>query len=90
LDIVIWIPRAGSVSEVSALSRKLFHEAGKNNLHLAVAELPCSFFNLEENGIRRDRDTVTCLRSVLMKPDHLEWLGRIWEILDASSKNIGI
>jgi len=90
LDIVIWIPRAGSVSEISDLSRQLFHEAGKNNLHLAVAELPCSFFNLKENGIRQDRDTVTSLRSVLMKPEHLDWIGRIWEIFDASSKNIGL
>jgi hypothetical protein len=27
---------------------------------------------------------VTCLRSVLMKPEHEVWLGRIWERLTAS------
>jgi hypothetical protein len=27
---------------------------------------------------------VTCLRSVLMKPEHEAWLGRIWERLTAS------
>ena len=27
------------------------------------------------------KSTVTCLRSVLMKPEHLEWVGRIVELL---------
>ena len=25
--------------------------------------------------------SVTCLRSCLMKPEHLDWLDRIWQIL---------
>lgn len=29
---------------------------------------------------------VTCLRSVLMKPEHEEWLGRIWTLLDESTR----
>jgi hypothetical protein len=33
---------------------------------------------------RADQETVTCLRSVLMKPEHLEWLDRILAILDAA------
>lgn len=90
LDIVIWIPKAGSVSEVSGLSRKLFHEAGRQNLHLAVAELPCSFFDLDAHGIVQDRETVTVMRSVLMKADHPDWIGRIWELLDASARSIGL
>jgi tyrosine decarboxylase/aspartate 1-decarboxylase len=28
--------------------------------------------------------TVTCLRSVLMKPEHLDWVDRIWEIFLAA------
>ena len=32
--------------------------------------------------MERDADTVTCLRSVLMKPEHSEWLDHIWGILD--------
>jgi len=34
--------------------------------------------------MEHDRETITCLRSVLMKPEHLDWLGRIREILDES------
>ena len=32
-----------------------------------------------------DRDTITCLRSVLMKPEHREWLDTIWSILDQAA-----
>jgi hypothetical protein len=35
--------------------------------------------------MERDRDTITCLRSVLMKPEHYEWAGRIWEILEQAT-----
>jgi tyrosine decarboxylase / aspartate 1-decarboxylase len=81
LDIVVFAPRAGSVSEMSAKSRAIFAAAAERGLHLAVAELPVNFLTLLEPGVRRDRETVTCLRSVLMKPEHLDWMDRIWEIL---------
>jgi tyrosine decarboxylase/aspartate 1-decarboxylase len=83
LDIVVWVPRAASVSECSRLSRRLFEEAAKRGLHLALATLPAQFFNFGSNEI--NRDVVTCLRSVLMKPEHLDWLDRIWEIIRESS-----
>lgn len=82
LDIVVFAPRRHSVSESSAFSRRIFEAAAARNLHLAVAELPVAFFQTNLGAIRRDRETVTCLRSVLMKPEHLEWLPRIWSILD--------
>ena len=73
------MPRAGSLSEASKLSRRIFDEAARRDLHLAVAELPAEFF--DPGGIERDRETVTCLRSVLMKPEHAEWIDRIAAIL---------
>jgi len=79
LDIVVWAPQAGSVGESSALARRIFEEAARRGLHLALAELPVRFFDFE--GVGRDRDTVTALRSVLMKPEHREWIPKIWEIL---------
>jgi glutamate/tyrosine decarboxylase-like PLP-dependent enzyme len=83
LDILVWAPRAARVSEISALSRRLFDEAAQRNLHLAVANLPARFFALD--SVARDSDTLTCLRSVLMKPEHLAWLDRIWAILDEAT-----
>jgi glutamate/tyrosine decarboxylase-like PLP-dependent enzyme len=85
LDIVVWAVRAATASTSSALARGLFEEAARRGLHLALAELPAAFFDLAGAGIARDRETLTCLRSVLMKPEHREWLDRIWNILDASA-----
>ncbi|MBI3004721.1 MAG: aspartate aminotransferase family protein [Ignavibacteriales bacterium] len=88
LDIVVWAVRASRVSESSQLAHALFAEAGKNQLHLALAELPTNFFQLHEAGMVVDQNTITCLRSVLMKPEHREWLDRIYEILSRSADRI--
>jgi len=85
LDIVIFVPRAKSVSEASGLSRRIFEAAAKRNLHLAVAELPTEFWATNLGTMQWDRETMTCLRSVLMKPEHLEWIPRIWDELSAAS-----
>ena len=85
LDIVVWIPRAPSATAASRRSRRIFDEAARRNLHLALAELPAEFFDLAAAGIARDSATVTCLRSVLMKPEHRAWVGRIVEILGAAT-----
>ena len=88
LDIVIFAPRANSVSEASALSRRIFEAAAKRNLHLAVAELPTKFWDANLGAMQRDGETLTCLRSVLMKPEHLEWLPQIWEALSAAAADV--
>src|SRR5207247_2670675 len=85
LDILIWAPRAGRVSEASGLSRRIFEEAARRHLHLAIAERPADFSDLPGAGMDRDRETMTCLRSVLMKPEHRAWIPRIWEILSESA-----
>jgi glutamate/tyrosine decarboxylase-like PLP-dependent enzyme len=88
LDIVVWTPRSPSASASSQLARRIFHEAEQRQLYLALAELPAAFFDLEAAGIAPDRDSVTCLRSVLMKPEHREWIPRIWEHLDAATSAV--
>lgn len=88
LDIVIFAPKANSVSEASALSRQIFEAAARRNLHLAVAELPVEFWAEHLQGMKRDKTTLTCLRSVLMKPEHLEWIPRIWEELTAATSEV--
>jgi len=85
LDIVVWAVRAETVTAASRRAREIFEEAGRRGLHLAVAELPVAFFELDRAGMKVDRATVTCLRSVLMKPEHLDWLDRIWDLLGQST-----
>ncbi len=84
LDIVVFAPRGASVSEVSAKSRAIFAAAAERGLHLALADLPVSFFPFPAT-VQRDRETITCLRSVLMKPEHLDWVDRIWQILASAT-----
>jgi glutamate/tyrosine decarboxylase-like PLP-dependent enzyme len=81
LDIVVWAVRARSVSQASEAGRRIFAEAARRDLHLALAELPADFFDLDAVGMERDRDAITCLRSVLMKPEHREWIQRIAGLL---------
>src|SRR6184192_1349299 len=88
LDILVFAPRGNSVSETSTLSRKVFEAAAKRGLHLAVAELPIHFWENNLGGMKRDRERLTCLRSVLMKPEHLEWVERIWELLSAATAEV--
>jgi tyrosine decarboxylase / aspartate 1-decarboxylase len=88
LDIVIFAPRAETASASSILSRQIFDAAAKRNLHLAVAELPVRFFQGPSEWGKQERATVTCLRSVLMKPEHREWVPRIWEILSESADEV--
>src|SRR5258707_627635 len=85
LDIIIFAPQAGSVSDASALSRRIFEAAAKRDLHLAVAELPAIFWRDPAVRMKQDRGTMTCLRSVLMKPEHFDWIDRIWELLAAAT-----
>jgi tyrosine decarboxylase / aspartate 1-decarboxylase len=88
LDILVFAPRARSVSAASAMTRRIFDAAAKRNLHLAVAELPVDFWAGNLGTMQRDRETISCLRSVLMKPEHLEWIPRIWEELSAATAEV--
>ncbi len=83
LDILVWTLRAPSPGASSGLARRVFAEAARRNLHLALADLPAEFFGLE--AAAADRGRVTCLRSVLMKPEHRDWADRLWDILDEAT-----
>jgi glutamate/tyrosine decarboxylase-like PLP-dependent enzyme len=88
LDIVVWAPRAARASESSDLARLIFAESARHHLHLALADLPVAFFDLSAAGMEPDCETITCLRSVLMKPEHEAWLDRIWSILATSTSTV--
>ena len=81
LDILVFLPREATMEKASARSRKIFAAAAKHDLHLAVAELPSRFWSGAGLESLSDSETVTCLRSVLMKPEHKEWIETILERL---------
>ena len=78
LDILVWAVRAANVAASSQLAQQIFAAAARKNLHLALAQLPTSFFPAGTWPDQPQQGTVTCLRSVLMKPEHLSWLQEIW------------
>ena len=82
LDIVIFAPSGSSASEISQRSRDLFDAAADANLHLALVNFPQSLLGATWSQLEWDQPTITCLRSCLMKPDHLDWIERIWSTLE--------
>ena len=85
LDILVWVPQGESVAQISTHSRAIFLAAANRGLHLALAEVPVKFFPALGSDRPTTLQTVTALRSVLMKPEHLDWVGRIWIILQAAT-----
>ena len=84
LDIVVWAPRAASARLASERSQRIFAAAANRGLHLALIRLPVGYFPSLVSEPSDSQDTVLCLRSVLMKPEHREWVNRILTILDAA------
>ncbi|MGI8504660.1 MAG: hypothetical protein ACR2LR_26545 [Hassallia sp.] len=35
-----------------------------------------------------DQDYLTCLRSCLMKPEHLDWVDDIWQLLQQATDQV--
>jgi tyrosine decarboxylase/aspartate 1-decarboxylase len=82
LDIVVYAVNAETTSKSSENARHLFHKAATQDLHLALMDLPASLARDCLPGLAVDSDTITCLRSVLMKPEHEDWSERIVALLE--------
>jgi glutamate/tyrosine decarboxylase-like PLP-dependent enzyme len=80
LDIVIWKIKAATAEKSSQLAQKVFDACAAQDLHLALVQLPLSWFASSAIGANQNTQ-VTCLRSVLMKPEHEAWLDQIWQRL---------
>ena len=82
LDIVVWAPNGDSASQISERAEKIFSAAAEENLHLATFKYSTALLQEKWAGVNLDQQYVTCLRSCLMKPEHLDWVERIWTTLD--------
>jgi hypothetical protein len=85
LDILFWAPRGSTLQESSARSQAIFEEARRRDLYLALATLPARFFPEGTWPHSPDDGHVTCLRSVMMKPEHLKWIDEIADRLDKAT-----
>jgi tyrosine decarboxylase/aspartate 1-decarboxylase len=81
LDILAWTLKAKNPELASEMAQRIFVACATRDLHLALVQLPQFWFEPAEYA---GSERVTCLRSVLMKPEHAAWLDRIWERLSAA------
>ena len=93
LDILTWAvapraPEKSDLDESSRLAQQLFDRAAAHDLHLALVQLPVAFFRTAADRLiwpSAGDSKVTCLRSVLMKPEHLAWIDEIWNRIDRAA-----
>jgi glutamate/tyrosine decarboxylase-like PLP-dependent enzyme len=90
LDILFWAPRGSTVEQTSARSQAIFDEARRRDLYLALAMLPARFFPAATWPGSSGDMHVTCLRSVMMKPEHCAWVEEIGRRLDAAADAVFI
>jgi glutamate/tyrosine decarboxylase-like PLP-dependent enzyme len=95
LDIVVWKVNAETPRRASELAQRVFMACAARDLHLALVELPLRWYRpaagvppVAGEDAGAETGAVTCLRSVLMKPEHEAWLDRIWERLTAAFAEI--
>ncbi|MFL5885236.1 MAG: pyridoxal phosphate-dependent decarboxylase family protein [Thermoleophilaceae bacterium] len=72
LDIVCPFARRGAASEITAATERAFDSLAADGWHLAKLRVDTEWLRRRHPGIEPDADTVTVLRSCLMKPEHLE------------------
>jgi glutamate/tyrosine decarboxylase-like PLP-dependent enzyme len=86
LDILVYAPQADTASATSRLSRRIFEQAAREGLHLALTRIDARLASARWPDLACDEASVTCLRSALMKPEHAIWLPAILERLEKARK----
>lgn len=82
IDIVVWAVKGANTKEMSERADDLFAKAAQNDLHLSKIKILADKLNLIH--VEVNSETVTCLRNVLLKPEHKDWLDEIWKRISGS------
>ena len=81
IDIVVWAPEGNALSDISKKSNSIFEQAAKKGVHLALIKIPVKLLSDKWAHIEKDQEYVTCLRSCLMKFEHIDWVDNIWKTI---------
>lgn len=81
LDIIVFAVRSRDAKSASLRAREVFARAAEAQLHLALIDLPVGLVRSWWPDLEANAPTVTCLRSCLMKPAHLETIDDLWTTL---------
>ncbi|HAA18539.1 MAG TPA: aspartate aminotransferase family protein [Cytophagales bacterium] len=84
IDILIFAPVGSTISQISERSKEVFQKSAEKDVHLALFQYPVEKFSALFPDVEVDSAApyVACLRSCLMKPEHLEAVDRLWEIME--------
>jgi tyrosine decarboxylase / aspartate 1-decarboxylase len=88
LDIVIWALKGDKTSCISENTEIFWNRASANHLYLAKLKYPTKLLRKFWKGIELDSEYVTCLRSCLNQPEHLEWMEAIWKLIDKTADEV--
>ena len=83
-------PRRQACARVAVESQEDLRSGGERGICIWLSRnFPWSSLRTTGAGATNQvRTGLTCLRSVLMKPEHKEWIGRIWEILSEATEEV--
>lgn len=87
LDIVVYFPITDELttSSITERSRKIFTagmKSKKSGLHLSLYRMESNGFSTRFPHVTVDTETVTVIRSVLMKPEHRSFIPELMERLE--------
>lgn len=88
LDIVVFAVDAADAKKASDEARRLFDSTAQQDLHLALIEVPVEVVTQYWPELQANRESVTCLRSCLMKPEHRAWVDDIYSGLKSAASSL--
>lgn len=90
-DIVCYFPKFDSISEISKASKAIFNdgmESKDNRLYLSLFKVNSNQFGISFPEIIIDEPVITILRSVFMKPSHVDFIDEMIKRLQNLKRQI--
>ncbi|MEY4294123.1 MAG: hypothetical protein RIR29_773, partial [Actinomycetota bacterium] len=92
LDIVAYLPRANSMSEIDRLSQAIFLQAEQaprsEQIHLATYMVKPNALFAHGINVETDMAKARILRSTLMKPEHETWVPMLHKHIEDSARDL--
>ncbi len=92
LDIIAYLPRAKSMSEIDRLSQAIFLQAEQaprtEQIHLATYMVKPNALFAHGINVETDMAKARILRSTLMKPEHETWVPNLHKHIEESARNL--
>ena len=92
LDIIAYLPRATSMSEIDRLSQAIFLQAEQaprtEQIHLATYMVKPNALFAHGINVETDMAKARILRSTLMKPEHETWVPRLHKHIEDSARSL--